>query len=104
MTMLLCVKEEEDENKDVGKKTRKKRKKFTSTHSHTYNNINKSNNVHQKLFDNTKSIVKCTMVWDFKKTNNQPSLIDSKVNRPITNRLPMTKHFNKSFSNFLHFE
>jgi hypothetical protein len=41
---------------------------------------------------------------DFKKTNNQPSLVDSKVNWPITNRLPITKHFNKSFSNFLHFE
>jgi hypothetical protein len=29
---------------------------------------------------------------------------DGSVNQPITNRLPMTEHFGKSFSILLHFE
>jgi hypothetical protein len=57
------VRKEKDENKDVGKKTRKK-KKLTSTHAHTHNNINKNNNVHQRL---SKSIVRGTMVWEISK-------------------------------------
>jgi len=49
------------------KRHEKKEKIHLHTCTHTHNNINKSNNAHQRLSNNTKSIVRGTMVWEISK-------------------------------------